>query len=119
MTTKLSIHQRRDRVRQLIVTGIRLDKIAKVLEVSPRTIDNDIEAIQKEHSKVFTKKDIKAVLADYKEKNRIQIKTLWKIIESPGSSTKDKLSALNSLRLLDMQSFEMDLRLGIITPIKK
>lgn len=100
---------RRNKVRELLARGYTQDDIATVLHISQPTISRDIGYVKKGIRK--RTENFGEHLFDVYRNNLLGldeiIKKLWTIIDSPKTSSKEKIKAIILVRDLYKERFEL------------
>jgi len=114
MSKNLLLKKRREEVLDCRIRGITIEKIAGLLNVTPRTINKDIVAIHNEFAKRIQKKDQWRVISDFQLKAERRIKRLWLQILDIKSKPDQVRLAIRELRHEDKWAKEIFQIAGIL-----
>jgi len=113
MGTNKEIEIRREKVAILTLQGFSASQIAKVLKVTPRTIEKDRENHRKNWTKKFKKEPFEKVLYSFSMQNDAVCKKAWKILEN-SSDEKIKIKCLNTIDRCAERNVKILQSLGVV-----
>jgi predicted transcriptional regulator len=112
--TRYEIRERRYDVQQLRLSGMTLSKIAEKLNISLKTAQRDLEAVQAENVGSIALVQQQTVLADTMARHENVEQTVWEEYRKPDLTPGQRLRALDMVRTIVNDKLKVLMDTGLV-----